>query len=573
MQTSLLRKYDKQLGLLVLFATCIWSLFFLRYGIDETDSAYYIANFKYFFGDVVYPTIATELSFLFGGLLYKLNPFPIYLGFRIFDWMVNCATWVLLYRMLKDTMPRLWLGAGLFIGSLLIRRYPMMLGYNSFSFLFFVWALYLMQEGIVHRAQKKIGWSGFLIGFNVFFRIPNVLQAFMVFIPILYALADKDYGWKWAWKQALYFTCTGFIGLFLSAGLCIAFEGWDAFWKGILLVFNISQSGSHAPGNMLEKILFQITEAYYYFGVLKYYVLLAFLLPLVYVLLSRLSKATWYRRGLQVLTGLACLFLGHRLGNNLYIDMFVYSMSFLALLSSVLAVFLFPFLDKRRYLFALMLLLFIFTVPVGTDNGVMQFCLVGSVLIAGILVYLSVFEQREEKQDSWHYLPRAYARLLALMVSIMFFVGAVSNVVFQESYRQGELSAQTTAVNVPHLEYMRTMEWKAKALEDYYRRVSNPALADRGLAVTGLFPMAHILTDHRPVLRHVWSDLKTTNKAEMLALLQAEEKLPIILLADFDDYVDGDDFRDFAGDLKAFAETHNYEKYISDAFVLYTPLD
>lgn len=563
-----LKKYDALLGKALLLLTFLWPLFVLGRGVDELDSAYYLANFKFFFDPILQPTIATELTFLFGGILYQLNPFPDFIAFRVLDWLVNCAVWYTLYRMLCRHMPKLWLSAGILVGSLLVRRYPMMLSYNSFSFLFFLMGLYLMQQALLEKSPWKITWSGLLIGFNVFFRIPNALQAFMVLLPFAYTAADKEFSFGKAWQYALRFTLAGFIGLFVGAGLTILLEGWSTFVDGIAILFRISGSGSHAPDSMFQKIQFQLTEAYYYFGALKPYIALLIALPMVYTLLRRRIHQPYMVLLLQLLCGAMCLFLGHRLGNNLFMALFVYSLSLLALCSTLIAVLGLAKINRALYLHACMMLLFILTVPVGTDNGVFQFCLLASVLLSAILSYLSIGENGVESAGFFQHLMRSYARIVAIVVVAMFMIGAVFNVIVKESYRDGTLASQNTRVNVPALAGMYTNAEKAEALESYYRLASNPALADREIAVSGAFPMAHILTDHRPFFGHVWTDLKTVDKQQIFAKLQAADTLPIIVLGRFDPNLYHTDFYDA---VQAFAESHPYTKTEHTHFTFYAP--
>lgn len=563
-----LKKYDALLGRLVLCLAFLWPLLFLCRGIDEVDSGYYLANFKYFFDADLRPSIATELSFLFGGILYRLNPFPAFLGMRVFDWLINCASWVLVYRMLRAHMPKLWLAAGIFVGSLLVRRYPMIVSYNSFSFLFFIGGLHLMQQSLLRRNRRMIFYSGLLIGFNVFFRIPNALQALMVLIPFGYTLADRDFGFKNALRYALRFTAAGFLGLFLGIGLCVLLEGWEAFVHGIGVVLQIGQTGSHAPGNMFSKIEYQLTEAYYYFGALKPYVYAALVLPLGYALLSRGLKNKYLHLLLQGLCIMLCLYLGYALGNNLFMDMFVYVLAFLALLSTILALLLFAKHHKALYLHALMLLLFILSVPLGTDNGVYQFCLVGAPLVSAVLAYLSVFEGNAEKQGLLRRIGRSYARVFALLVVCSLMVGAMMNIVWKVSYRDGAYAQQDTRVHIPALRGMYTSAEKAAGLEAYYRLISDPALQGRELAVAGGFPLAHVLTDHHPILGYAWSDLKTADTVQMLRRLEQAERLPVVVLARFDRNLYGSPFY---YQLEAFAESHSYRKTEHSLFTFYTP--
>ncbi len=554
---------DKWLGLAALLAVCLWPLFFIQHGIDELDSAYYLSNFRYFFKPNMAPTISTELSFLLGGILYKFSPTATFFTFRVLDWLCNCAIFVLLYQMLKKHMPHTWLCFSMLVGSFLIRRYPMILGYNSFAFLFFILAIFLLHKGILQQSIRYTFVAGIVTGFNVFTRLPNALQASLVFLPLLYALANKDFQ-KQALRHSLYFTLAGFIGLFAGIGLTIALEGWQAFVEGIAIILHIGKQGSHAPSSMLNRIWFELSEAYYYVGFLKKQMLAAFLLPVAYAVFTYFVKHRYTKVLAQVAVLLVGVYLARLLGNNLTVNIYVYLLSFIALLTTLIAIPLFIKRNSFLFLYACTMLLFMFCVPLGTDNGIFQFCLLGAVLSSAVALYAHGFAQLGKKRFVQH-LCKSMASILLLVFILSFGKGAYSKVLFQESYNDGAYAGQTYSTQIPALKYMKTHAYKAEALDSLYSQLTKEEYKNHKLAVLGHLPLALCITEHEPFFAHTWVDLKVVDKQAQLQQLQNTEKLPIVLIGHFlNSPMDKQPFIDFV-------QSKGYETIKHQHYTLYLP--
>lgn len=531
------KKHDDIISKILLVILCAWPLFFITKGIDYMDSGFYLSHYKYYFDGCINIAAATELSDFFGALFYKLLPDAKFLGFRVLDWIANCITWIFVYKIGSRSLPKTWSALAVLIGSIFVRRFPMMLSYNTFSVLLLSIAMYYLQKGIINKDNKSIIISGVIIGFNVFFRLPNSLQCIYVIVPLISLLSlnkeDIKIHAKFALKQCLYFTIAGFIGLFIGFAICVIFKGLSGTINSIGLTLSLLDEGRHTTSFMMDRI----NKEYNYF---KQYIF-------------NIAKYPLYMLGTGLVFGLVRIFIKDRrilifslvglilaiikicsvtVDNLKYIvNITVLAPYFISLIVSVISL-AFIYKNREAFITSLMFILLMLIFPIGTDNGIMHSCIFMYIILLNILVSLNGYKIKNHKINL---VVQSIFTVFAIVIMITFGIGGTKNILLAQSYNDGSYNRQNYYVDIPELWGMQTVDTRAKAIKSLYDELeSAEKYKDRELLMLGNCSLIYTITDYKPFGREVWADLEHVDKDKIFKQLENSEKKPIVLIEDLD---------------------------------------
>ena len=146
-------------------------------GIDLTDMAYMLARYKYVFDQEIpindFSIIVTDIL---GGILYQAVPEGQVFLISIACWALNCGIALLSLQLLRKYLNGILLSIILIGGSLFSITFIHVLHYNTFSMFFQVLGFSLLMKGLDRKSKRLILMSGFIQGFNILVRLPNILQ-------------------------------------------------------------------------------------------------------------------------------------------------------------------------------------------------------------------------------------------------------------------------------------------------------------------------------------------------------------------------------------------------------------
>lgn len=571
MLTTINKKYDNALSKLLLVIMFLWPLFFITKSIDHLDSGSYLTQYKYYFEGNVNSVAAIELSNLFGAIFYKVLPEAKFLSFRVLDWIANCVTWLFAYKIAIRSLPKSLSAVAVLAGSIFVRRYPMILSYNTFSFMLLCIAMYYLQTGIINKENKSIVISGAVIGFNVFFRLPNALQCLYVFIPMLSILSFSKDEIKAqssnAFRQCLYFTIAGFIGLFAGFAICVATKGFSGAIKSISLTISLLNEGNHASSYMLERIKREYLDFKQYWGNLANY-------P-YYILVSGIifGVAKYKVKNRAVMFGLVAglilviaKFTSITVENLQFIDNSTIIVPyFISLIACVISL-IFIRKNNEAFITVLMFTFLMLIFPIGTDNGIMHSCLFMYIVFLNFLVALNGFNLQNKILGS---VIKSIFTLVSILIILTFGMGGTKNILLAQSYNDGPRSKQTYSVNVPTLRGMQTVETRAEAIQSLYDELESlEEFKDRELLMLGNCPLAYAITDFKPFAGEFWPDLEYVDKEKILEDLNSSKKFPIIVVAKFNSTTNTPEYIQKILD---FAAENGYSKLEREYFSLYLP--
>ncbi|HSK68663.1 MAG TPA: hypothetical protein VLA21_05325, partial [Candidatus Limnocylindria bacterium] len=187
------RDWERIAAAALLLLAVLWRLPFLGAGIDYKDTGYYLAGYKHAFSPGGLDDIGLFMTNLTGGLLYRLLPSHHLLAFRVLDAVAYAGIARMLFRTLRGALPDAALAGVLLAASLVVRRLPMTLSYNTFTALFCAAAFCLLYTGLAKGKPRLAALPGLAVGLGVFYRVPNVLQlGYCAAIAWHFLLCERD---------------------------------------------------------------------------------------------------------------------------------------------------------------------------------------------------------------------------------------------------------------------------------------------------------------------------------------------------------------------------------------------
>ena len=193
-------------------------------GFDMCDEGWVLSGFQQMFNDPssVQYLFLYYLSEYVGGLWNVLLGGCGIFGFRLLAMLVITATAYIVYKMMKGLMPSWCIMAGMF-WAFLCADYGMMVFYHDYlTALLAVGASYAVYLSLSKDSPMLMALGGFIIGVNMFARLPNLSLALLILLLVPYHLHHRD-----AAKTArmLLYAVTGFAAGVASVFALMAVSG------------------------------------------------------------------------------------------------------------------------------------------------------------------------------------------------------------------------------------------------------------------------------------------------------------------------------------------------------------
>lgn len=156
-------------------------------GIDLTDMAYMLAKYKYVFDQKVPVNGASIImTDIIGGILYHAVPEGQVFLLTLACWGLNCGMALLSFYLLREYLNGFLLIAILAGGGVFSIAFIHIVHYDTLSMFFQILAFFVLIKGLDEKNKNLITISGFILGLNIFVRLPNILQTSFVLLIIWY---------------------------------------------------------------------------------------------------------------------------------------------------------------------------------------------------------------------------------------------------------------------------------------------------------------------------------------------------------------------------------------------------
>ena len=540
------RRLVKTLPWLGLALIALWPLLIVNRGFDLTDSGYYLAHYRYAFSEPGYLTLFTILSTWLGGLIYALVPGGQLLAINIAAVAIYAAIAYWSFVILREHFPDWLVLISLAISSLYATSFFYSANYNTFSYLFLSAAIFLIYRGLQKDKKAFLLIGAALLGFNVFVRLPNILQWALAIAPLWYywvCLGQRGRGLR----LGLSFTLVLLAAFIFMAGCALVFfgqEGLEYYWSLLLNLFQGSKNTGHGAVAILDRLSADLAAGYHLATVYTLPLLGGSALILALMFIGRHHPAVL---GALSLSGLVIgLFAGFLLYYPQYPAANPYSpvFSFYCLAGPAISLAGLLHYHKRDSLLSTLCgmgAVVFLAMSVGSDFGVghyVYYCHLSMGLCLG-LVYrfwreAAVWLQKRRSPDSAGWLKAATWANMILWAMLGLGVNFTkSDYFFKTTFWDAPyrlLIKEVEGVGV--LAGMRTNQTRAKALSRLAETLA--PFEDSKIVAFGQCPMCLMLTEAKPFFKDVWIDLYTVTGDDFIADLNkaaGRGEFPVVLVS------------------------------------------
>ncbi|MDR1045918.1 MAG: hypothetical protein LBP33_12545 [Candidatus Adiutrix sp.] len=533
---------------LALALIALWPLLIVNRGFDLGDTGYYLAQYRYAFSDPEYLSLLNILSSWLGGLIYALAPGGQLLALKIAAAGFYAAIAYFSFVILREHFPDWLVLTSLALSSLYANAFYYSANYNTFSYLFLSAAIFLIYRGLQKDRKAFLLMGAALLGFNVFVRLPNILQW-----PL--AIAPFWYYWVCLGRRArgltlgLYFMLSlGAAFLFLAAVglLSLGQGGFDGQIDRLFELIRGTRQTGHGALTILDRLTDNLTAGYYMATVYAPQLLGGSALILALMIVGRRHPAVVGALGLAgpvigLLAGFLIYFGQQRPGTPI---LFTAVFSFYSLAGPLISLAgLWHYHQRNPLLSTLcgMGAVVLLAMPVGSDSGVEHYAYY-SHLSLGLclgLVYRFWREGAGRLQKRWpapepaRWLKAAAGANLIWWAMLGLALHLVKAYDFRSAFLDAPYRLTTTAVEgVGALAGMRTNPARARALSRLAENLK--PFNDTKILAFGNCPICLVLTDSEPFFKNLWVDLFVVTGDEFIADLNeaaARGELPIVLIS------------------------------------------
>lgn len=218
-------------------------------GIDFNDEGFHLAFYQQIFNnpESVQYAFWGWLSGIVGGSFMKLFPFLGIWGIRFLGAVVSTCTIIIAYNLLKKYLHNGYLKVSMIMLSLFINEDAKNLYYNNLSaFLYFVTA-YFIFVGLRDNKKWMICAGGFIVGLNIFTRLPNLLGIGLILAIFYNGFISKKTIREIVVKSALFIVGAGMACLFVIV-VMKSLNHYSYFTESIKMISTSSQGAKKDDG-------------------------------------------------------------------------------------------------------------------------------------------------------------------------------------------------------------------------------------------------------------------------------------------------------------------------------------
>ena len=529
------------------------------WGFELCDSGFYLT-----FYDHIYDAPATVsynfmyyLSGVLGGLVAKVLPAEgSMVLMRLAGVLVNVLIMLLLYHTLRERLGSRALLLGFAVVLLGYFKPVFTLSYDLFTSLFYVLGITLMYRGMTNKRLSQLLASGFVLGLNMFVRLPNVVGLSLV---ILVLIGGKGLGWtgKMIWKGIGAMLVGMVLAVALMMGVMVCLGHDTLFINNVKELFAIAQDHSGEQSHSLGQMI--MTQVNFYLRSLWAGVKIGAVL-LVAVFVDRKLNRSWMKWPLLALLAVPVVWFVWRM-HPLEV---VWVMSFMGCVAVIMA--------KRGSLRLLawlglaMLLLF----PLGSDGAYNN-----GAIIAWVAAPVAMWIMERN-------------RVLVAFVCLFLLIMVARTVQNGAYFDGGTLLHKTATINNPHARCILTTPERQQVVDDLLTGITPYVHEGDTLFAYGSLATVNHLTGTRPYIGCSWPEQLSASALER-KLKEADGPLPWLLQQKFNTIAEvwpapSDSYLMDYGEetvyhrnsklkvLAQFKQEHGYEAvFENEYFVLYAP--
>lgn len=532
-------------------------------GIDVSDTAYSLSNFRYFGQMNGTWMVATFLANVVGSLLMHLPFGDTLLGMNFYTAIIQAMAALTAYFVLRKKIPALLVFAGEFV-ALGLCWCPSVILYNYLTYLLLTAGILLLYGGILEQREKCRRWyfvaAGLCLGANVAVRMPNVVQAALI-LAVWYGVwmtGNSTAAEKSEQKEERKLLCYRMIrstiwcldGYLIGFGIpfaiiCIRY-GLSAYPSMVQTMFAMTEKAAdYKPSSMLAGMFGDYGRGLIWMLFAGICILGGWLLCGI---LNRLENREKAILGISVLRGLcrvcyAAVFLvllrfywGRGMFHFRYYAYDYGSVYYpvVLLLLVVLFTAIYCLVKKdvslEQKVFALLVILEVFLTPLGSNNAL--YPIINNLFLAVPFLLWVVYDRWKQSDGFVWKTPLLLLLTFVLVQSIGFHICFVFQDGIWGEKRDTLIAAPAKAAGI------YTNQDNGELLEELAVYVEGEGISGRETILYGDIPGLGYLLDMPSALSTFWPDLDSYRMAEFerdMALvehsMESGQEAPVVILA------------------------------------------
>ena len=509
---------------------------FIWQGLDFTDMGYSLSNALFFDqpGVIQGQPLAYFLTNFIGWVWLKISgPFGL-IGAR-FGWCV--IMWGIFYlsnEILSKIMPG-WRSLLFLSLTFLFVRAGAWINYNDLSALFALASLLLVIKGESHDGMPRLFYvfvAGFIIGLNIFVRIPNILMLSFAFIPVVAdVIGRKSLPRKECWASSAVFVCGTIVAAVIVLLLMSAFGYLDYYLDSIAYIKSLADDPNSHHGGLMLITLFVNNHIDVFRATL--------------ILGGKIASASfiivllpWH----SVRYACAVLVAGYFYKRYGYYS-FIYVLAGISYIAVFIKLATAAGKSRREVILIYLSALGLFMcLPLGSSNGIINIVCSSWLMIPLVLNIIYTARLSSIFDSAKKYMPQKFNHILqqfhydtfvmyARNIFIMLFIFICISHAWTYTYRDSaERSTMRYSVNHEKLRFTYTTSARAKAVQELLDAMEFVTKQYEYMLAYDIGCTLHYLLDIKPYMFETWEfsyepDLfkEYLNKAEL------EHPLPIVV--------------------------------------------
>lgn len=504
----------------VLIAICIQVILSFQ-GFEVCDEGFSLTFYQQIFHDPssVEYCFVYWLSGLVGGLWYQLYPEGGILWFRILAIIFNTSTLIIGYKILKNYIKSRYVLIGLLM-VLFVNDYGFLAFYHNHLTAFLaILSIYFLHEGIVKENYVLLAISGFIIGVNIFTRLPNV-TLFVFILAIPFASHLNGYRITKSTIPMLVFILGTVIGVISIFALLYSLGQLTIMKRALSVLGNLghAEDSGHNVISLLKNYVFNQKKV------------ITQLFKLLIVSIIILSAIKYFKRNIMItriiqLFGVFAFFLLFKSG-GIHI---VYALGYLGIFGTLLT--------KQNHesvkIVALMALLMMLFLPLGSggsigSSGYMCIWLAIPFFLHFVSIVVNsdfIFKTKYDAISS--YFLKDFFKPLTLILVLGFFVEKAYSISQEAYFDKGNRFKKTYSINNKYARGIFTTKERADIINDLLAHLDNYVKPNDYVLFYDNAPMLYFLTDTRPYMFNPWVWIYDQGSYEM-QLERAQKEIPVL---------------------------------------------
>lgn len=551
----------------------IYPFLFLWQGLNFSDEGNALTIYQLVFAapQSISDTFGTWGANVIGGIwLLLFGNFGL-VGLRFAGALVSILTVIAAYFILKEYIEEKVLLLGTLISFLFCYHFLTLtiMRYENLSVLFFVLSIFFLTKGLKKNSSELIFIAGFILSFNIFVRLPNVLG--LLFISaIAFNAHIKNLRPNVYLKQYLTFV-TGMLFSIIAVYFVMKALGHDYYYREALHYLIGATKISHGPYNLQKGLLFPVIKGY--FSLFGNAALMLSIVSLIIFLYLKFDRISLYIKTVLFLFFLLLLYFNYNLIGVPIGGRIASLLTGICYVVLALHILNYKKIDKDFSLIAFLLLILFIIIPLGSGAG-----FVNSIYVIPVSfpIAVSYIHNIKEINFSLNLLQYRSTQSIASVINdgmlkksksfilIVFALYALTNAFafsYDDAYNRFLLD---TPVNHKYLGGIYTTKEKAAPLNELLPELSRHVRKGDTLLVTWIAPIIYYLTETKPYFPHPWTEIYS--KEQVIKFFEKDRDLPVIVRYNYANRHEYDDI------IYDFLKRNPYEEaWHNDIYKVYTP--